>query len=292
MPWADSEALARSVELPRLPQGAGRWHRSPAMLFGLGVVALWAVVALGAPWLAPLDPTMQDVAHRLQAPSAAHLLGTDGLGRDTLSRLIYGARPTLGLVALVALLMVPIGLTVGIVAGYYGGWIERAFMAATNVVMSLPQLVLALAFIGVMGPGLLNAAIALVMTGWPAYARLARADTLRLRRSDYLAAAEMQDIVGLRLLWGHVLPSCLPSMQIRLALDLAALMLTAAALGFLGLGVRPPTPEWGTMIADGSKVIFDQWWVAAIPGAAILLASFGFNTLADGLRDLADPHHG
>jgi peptide/nickel transport system permease protein len=269
----------------------GRWRRSSGAMFGTTVILLIVSAAVAAPWISPHDPLLQDIGNRLQAPSSAHFLGTDALGRDLLSRLIYGARPTLGLVALVASLMVPIGMTIGIVAGYCGGWVERIFMGLTNIVMAFPKLVLALAFVGVLGPGLLNAALALVLTGWPAYARLARSETLLLRRSDYLAAAEMQGIVGVRLLWGHVLPSCVPAMQIRLALDLASIILAAAALGFLGLGVRPPTAEWGMMIAEGSKVVFDQWWVAAIPGAAIFLVSLAFNSLADGLRDLGDPRH-
>ena len=263
-----------------------RWRRSAAAMIGAAVVALVLGMALLAPWIAPYDPLAQDVADRLQPSSAQHWLGTDGLGRDLLSRLIYGARPTLGLVALVALLMVPVGLAVGVLSGFYGGLLERALMGLTNITMALPQLVLALAFVGLMGPGLINAALALVLTGWPAYARLARAETTLLRRSDYIAAAQMQGIVGLRLLWGHVVPACLPAMQVRLALDLASIILAAAALGFLGLGVRPPTAEWGMMIADGSKVVFDQWWIAAVPGAAILVVSVSFNLLADGIRDV------
>jgi peptide/nickel transport system permease protein len=281
-----------SLEVPLRFERTRRLLRSPEAAFGAVVVLLAVLVALFAPWIAPFDPSVQDIGHRLQAPSVTHLLGTDGLGRDLLSRLIYGARPTLGLVALVVVLTVPIGLIVGIVSGYCGGWIERVLMGITDIVMAFPQLVLALAFVGLMGPGLVNGALALVLTGWPAYARLARTETLILRRSDYLAAAEMQGITGARLLWGHVLPFCLPAVQIRLALNLASIMLAAAGLGFLGLGVRPPTAEWGSMIAEGSKVIFDQWWVAATPGAAVLICSFGFNLLADGLRDLGDPHRG
>jgi peptide/nickel transport system permease protein len=265
-----------------------RWRRSAAAMIGGGVLALVIGMAIAAPWIAPDDPSAQDVGDRLQPSSMHHWLGTDGLGRDVLSRLLYGARPTLGLVGVVALLMVPLGLTVGVLSGYYGGLLERALMGLTNITMALPQLVLALAFVGLMGPGLLNAALALVLTGWPAYARLARAETTLMRRSDYLAAAEMQGIVGLRLLWGHVLPACIPAMQVRLALDLASIILTAAALGFLGLGVRPPTPEWGMMIAEGSKVVFDQWWIAAVPGAAILVVSVSFNLIADGLRDVRE----
>jgi peptide/nickel transport system permease protein len=263
--------------------------RSASAFFGGTLLTLAVIMAMAAPWLAPQDPLRQDIGNRLQPPSSSHLLGTDSLGRDLLSRLIWGARPTLGLVALVGSLMLPIGLAIGILAGYLGGWIERSLMGLTNVVMAFPQLILALAFVGLIGPGLINAALALVLTGWPAYARLARAETLVLRRSDYIAAAEMQGITGLRLLWGHVLPSCIASARIRLALDLAGVILAAAALGFLGLGVQPPTPEWGTMIAEGSRVVFDQWWVAAIPGAAIFLVSVACNALADGLRDLGDP---
>jgi len=264
-------------------------RRSAGTVLAAGSLVLLITVAFAAPWVAPYDPLAQEVGNRLQPASMAHLLGTDGLGRDVLSRLIYGARTTLGLVGLVAVLMAPLGLAIGLAAGYCGGWIERALMGLTNITMALPRLILALAFVGLLGPGLWNAALALMLTGWPAYARLARADTALLRRSDYVAAAGMQGIVGLRLLWGHLLPACLPAMQVRLALDLGAVILAAAALGFLGLGVRPPTPEWGMMIAEGSKVVFDQWWIAAVPGAAILIVSLCFNLVADGLRDAADP---
>jgi peptide/nickel transport system permease protein len=189
------------------------------------------------------------------------------------------------------MLMVPLGLIVGILAGYREGWVDRLLTGLTNLVMAFPTLVLALAFVGVLGPGLLNCALALILTGWPAYARLARAETRVLRSSDYLDAARMQGIVGARLLWGHILPACIPTLQVRLALDLASIILAAAAFGFLGLGVRPPTPEWGMMIAEGSKVIFDQWWVAAFPGLAILLVSLAFNLAAERRRDHGDPRH-
>jgi peptide/nickel transport system permease protein len=268
-----------------------RWRRSATAVIGTSVIGFVLLIALAAPWIARCDPVHQDIGHRLEPASLQHPLGTDGLGRDLLSRLMYGARSTLGLAGLVVVLMVPIGLGIGLVSGYYGGLIERVLMGLTNITMALPQLVLALAFVGLLGPGLLNAALALVLTGWPAYARLARAETATLRRSDYVAAAEMQGIVGARLLWGHLLPACLPAMQVRLALDLASVILAAAALGFLGLGVKPPTPEWGMMIAEGSKVVFDQWWIAAVPGVAILLVSLAFNLLADGLRDITDPRH-
>jgi peptide/nickel transport system permease protein len=269
------------------------WVRAwpPSLLGGTVLLMLIVGAALLGPWFVPHDPLTQELGVRLQPPSLAHPCGTDGLGRDVLSRLIFGARATFGLVALVAVLMVPLGLIIGIVAGYWGGWVDRLLAGLTNLVMAFPPLVLALAFVGVLGPGLINSALALILTGWPAYARLARAETRVLRQSDYIDAARMQGIVGVRLLWGHVLPACVPTMQVRLALDLASIILAAAAFGFLGLGVRPPTPEWGMMIAEGSKVIFDQWWVAAFPGVAILLASLGFNLAAEGLRDHGDPRN-
>lgn len=266
--------------------------RSPATLIGGAILLLVVVMAVFAPWLAPKDPLQQDIAMRLRPPGAGHWLGTDTLGRDLLSRLIYGARPTLGIALLVMAAAAPLGLLIGIVAGYTGGWSERVLMRITDIVLAFPQLVLALAFAGLLGAGTFNGALAVALTIWPSYARQARAETLAIRDSDYLAAARMLGIRGGRLLWGHVLPMCLPFARVRLALDMAATILSLASLGFLGLGVQPPTPEWGAMIADGSKVIFDQWWVAAVPGAAILIVCIAFNLLADGLRDLGDPRHG
>ena len=183
-------------------------------------------------------------------------------------------------------------LLVGISAGYLGGWAERILMRVTDIFLSLPSLVIALAFVAVLGPGLMNGALALALTSWPSFARQARAETLALRRSDYLAAARMQGIGGLRLMAGHILPLCLPSAVVRAALSLGGIILSAAGLGFLGMGVAPPTAEWGSMVAEGSKVIFDQWWVAAVPCGAILFASLAFNLLGDGLRDKMDPRHG
>ncbi|MGV2101138.1 ABC transporter permease [Rhizobium sp. 21-4511-3d] len=276
--------LGGSVFLQRL-------LRSPAAAVGCLVVVVILALALFAPWIAPYDPNLQETANRLMPPDAAHWLGTDGFGRDILSRIIYGARPTLLLVLVVVLLMAPLGILVGILAGFFGGIIERVLMRLTDIVMSFPRLLLAFAFVAIMGPGLINGALALALTSWPAYARQARVETAALRRSDYLAAAEMVGIRGIRLLWGHILPLVLPSAIIRLALDLSGIILAAAGLGFLGLGVRPPTAEWGSMVSEGTQVIFDQWWVAAVPGIAILITSFAFNLLADGLRDILDPRH-
>ena len=265
--------------------------RSPSAFIGLSLLLLLLLIAIFAPWLAPYDPNWQHAAQRLLAPNAAHWLGTDCYGRDILSRLIYGTRPMLGLVGLVALITLPLGLFIGILSGYYGGWTERILMRFTDIIMSMPSLILAFAFVAMLGPGLLNGALALALTAWPAYARQARSEIQHLRNSDYLAAAEMMGINGIRLLWGHILPLCLPSAIVRLALNLAVIILAAAGLGFLGLGARPPMAEWGAMIAEGMPVIFDQWWVAAIPGTAILISSLAFNLLGDGLRDVLGESH-
>ena len=269
-----------------------RMLRSPSAAIGTTILLVMLFAALFAPLIAPYDPNLQETANRLAVPSAAHWIGTDAFGRDLLSRLLYGARPTLLLVLFVVLLMAPTGIVIGVLAGYFGGIAERILMRITDIVMSFPRLLLAFAFVAIMGPGLLNGALALALTSWPAYARQARVETVALRRSDYLAAAEMVGIRGTRLLIGHVLPLVMPSAIIRLALDLSGIILAAAGLGFLGLGVRPPTAEWGSMVAEGTQVIFDQWWIAAAPGFSILIISLGFNLVADGLRDILDPRHG
>jgi peptide/nickel transport system permease protein len=268
-----------------------RRARVTSLTIGLTLVLIVVAMALFAPLLAPFDPNAQIISQRLQAPSALHWFGTDGFGRDLLSRVIYGARPTLLLVSLILVLTIPVGLLVGITAGYVGGWTERVLMRITDIFLSLPNLVIALALVAMLGPGLMNGALALALTSWPPFARQARAETLALRRSDYLAAARMQGIIGLRLMFGHILPLCMPTAVVRAALSLGGIILSAAGLGFLGMGVQPPTAEWGSMVAEGSKVIFDQWWVAAAPGGAILFASLAFNLTGDGLRDRLDTRH-
>ena len=268
-----------------------RRRRVTSLTIGLTLVAILVLTALLAPLLAPFDPNMQTISARLLPPSAQHWFGTDGFGRDLLSRVIYGARPTLLLVSLILVLTIPVGLLVGITAGYLGGWTERVLMRITDIFLSLPNLVIALALVAMLGPGLMNGALALALTSWPPFARQARAETLALRRSDYLAAARMQGITGLRLMFGHILPLCLPTAVVRAALSLGGIILSAAGLGFLGMGVQPPTAEWGSMVAEGRKVIFAQWWVAAAPGAAILFGSLAFNLTGDGLRDRLDTRH-
>ncbi len=226
---------------PAMPVRRRRRRRNVTLIIGVTLVAILLLTALLAPLLAPYQPNAQMMASRLMPPDAAHWFGTDGFGRDLLSRVIYGTRPTLLLVSLILLLTIPAGLLIGITAGYVGGWTERVLMRITDIFLSLPNLVIALALVAMLGPGLLNGALALALTSWPPFARQARAETLALRRSDYLAAARMQGITGIRLMFGHILPLCMPSAVVRAALSLGGIILSAAGLGFLGMGVQPPT---------------------------------------------------
>jgi peptide/nickel transport system permease protein len=289
--WLLAEAPDSRMQA-RLGQAYLRWlslRENPLALAGLGLVLLLVAVAILAPWLSPRSPLEQDLARRLLPPGAGNLLGTDELGRDILSRILYGARTTLVIVALVIVLVAPVGLAVGTVAGYAGGFVDGALMRVTDVFLAFPRLILALAFVSAIGPGLVNAIVAIACTAWPPYARIARAETLTIKNSEFIIAARLQGASPLRILWSHVVPLCTSSLVVRVTLDMAGIILTAAGLGFLGLGAQPPLPEWGAMISSGRKFVLDQWWVAAMPGIAIFIVSLGFNLLGDGLRDVLDP---
>lgn len=271
----------------------GAWRifwRNRLAVLGLGILLLLVITALLAPLIAPYSPTVGDLrTTRLLPPSHLFWLGTDDQGRDILSRLIHGSRITLMVVVLVAVLAAPIGLLVGTVAGYAGGMVDAALMRITDIFLAFPRLILALAFVAALGPGIENAVIAIAITAWPPYARMARAETLTIRQTDYIAAVQLIGASPWRIVLHHVMPLCLSSVIVRVTLDMAGIILTAAGLGFLGLGAQPPTPEWGAMIANGRQYVLDQWWVAAAPGAAIFLVSLAFNLVGDGLRDALDP---
>jgi peptide/nickel transport system permease protein len=264
--------------------------RSPLALTGLVIVGLLLAVALFAPLITTgISPIAQNLAIRLAPPSAEHWFGTDELGRDIFARTVYGARVTLTIVALVATIVLPIGLVIGTVSGFAGGIVDAVLMRVTDVFLAFPSLVLALAFAAALGPGIVNAVIAISLTAWPPYARLARAETFSIARADFIAAVMLQGASMPRILLRHIVPLCLSSVIVRLTLDMAGIILIAAGLGFLGLGAQPPTAEWGAMVASGRSVVLDQWWVATIPGLAIFIVSLGFNLLGDGLRDVFDP---
>lgn len=270
-------------------QALRKLRRNRLTLAGLAVVAGLIVVALFAPWIAPYDPGAQDLLRALQPPGAQHWFGTDEYGRDVFSRLVHGSRITLYIITLVAVVVGPIGLAIGVVAGYFGGWVETVFMRITDIFISFPSLVLALAFVAALGPGLEHAVVAIALTSWPPIARLARAETLSLRHADFIQAVRLQGASAPRILLRHIAPMCLSSVVVRLTMNMASVILTAAGLGFLGLGAQPPLPEWGAMISTGRNYMIECWWLVAMPGAAILLVSLAFNLLGDGLRDVLDP---
>ncbi|WP_332698635.1 nickel transporter permease [Bosea sp. (in: a-proteobacteria)] len=275
----------------RLGQFYRQWlafRKNPAAMAGLIIVVALLLVAAFAPLIAPHDPLAQALDKRLLPPSALNWFGTDSLGRDIFSRVVWGARVTLVIVMLVVITVGPLGLLIGCAAGYLGGWVDIVLMRITDVFLAFPRLVLALAFVAALGPGLENAVIAIAFTAWPPYARVARAETMIIRNADYIAAIRLQGAAQTRIVLKHVVPMCMPSLIVRTTLDMAGIILTAAGLGFLGLGAQPPIPEWGAMISAGREQIFDQWWVATFPGLAICVVALGFNLLGDGLRDVLD----
>ena len=262
---------------------------NPSSGFGLVVITILLLTAIVAPLIAPYDPNVINLGNTLKPPSAANWFGTDELGRDIMSRIIYGTRISLTIITIVSVIVGPIGLLVGTTAGYFGGWYDTIMMRITDIFLSFPSLILSLAFVAALGAGLENAIIAIGLTAWPPIARLARAETLTFRGADYISASRMQGASSLRIIIKSIMPMCLPSVLVRITLSMATVILTAAGLGFLGLGAQPPLPEWGAMIATGRRYMLDNWWLVAFPGGAILLVSLAFNLLGDGLRDALDP---
>ncbi|MEY9784535.1 peptide/nickel transport system permease protein [Sinorhizobium fredii] len=269
----------------------GKLAEEPLGLAGFAIIGLLLVVAAFAPLIAPYDPTAQSLSNALQPPSLAHLAGTDEFGRDIFSRLLYGSRITIQTIFFVSIIVGPIGLAIGTVSGFFGGRTDAILMRATDIVLSFPSLILALAFAAALGASLSTAIIAISLTAWPPIARLARAEALVVRNADYVAAARLYGASPLRILFLYIAPMCVPSVIVRLTLNMAGIILTAASLGFLGLGAQPPAPEWGAMISSGRKFMLDFWWVAVMPGIAILLTSLAFNIVGDTLRDIMDPRH-
>lgn len=290
--WLTSERPSSRWQA-RLGHTYATWQRFQSnrlAMVGLSIIISLLIAAACADLLAMHSPLVGDLrGARLQPPSLQHWFGTDDLGRDIYSRIVYGSRITLFVVVLVAIIAAPIGLLVGTTAGYLGGWVDAILMRVTDVFLAFPQLILALAFVAALGPGIENAVLAIAITSWPAYARIARAETLTVRNADYIGAVELMGASPSRVVLRHIVPICTSSLIVRVTLDMAGIILTAAGLGFVGLGAQPPLPEWGAMIASGRRFILDQWWVAAAPGLAIVIVSLGFNLLGDGLRDALDP---
>ncbi|HUB15175.1 MAG TPA: ABC transporter permease [Acetobacteraceae bacterium] len=285
---AEAAELAASTD-----SGAGRrgrWRRRYLLaVLGAVVVALWALAAMLAPWITPYAPDTVHVAGRLAAPSAAHWLGTDELGRDVLTRVVYGARTSLAVGFTVVLVGGAIGTLIGAVAAYARGWTEELLMRATDLMFCFPPIILAMAIAAALGIGTRNTVIAMLVVWWPKFARLARSLVLGQRSLEYVAAARSIGFSPSHILFLQIVPNALGPLVVLMTLDLGNAILVFAGLSFLGLGVVPPTPEWGSMVSEGRELV-SQWWVATFPGLAILTVVIGFNFVGDGLRDWLDPH--
>ena len=267
-----------------------RWLRRYGLAaVGAVVILAWALAAAFAPWVAPYPPNVVKVAGRLAAPSAAHWLGTDELGRDVLTRLIYGARISLSVGFAVVLIAGAFGTLLGAVAAYARGFAEEALMRATDLMFCFPPIILAMAIAAALGIGTRNTVIAMLVVWWPKFARLARSMVLGQRSLEYVAAAQTVGFGPPHILLRQIIPNAVGPLIVLLTLDLGNAILVFAGLSFLGLGVVPPTPEWGSMVSEGRELV-SQWWVATFPGLAILSVVMGFNFVGDGLRDWLDPH--
>lgn len=297
-------AAARALELPARASSPARreWvaflrrlARRRTALFGLCVVVAVLVLAVAAPWVTSWDPIEQDIPSRLQAPGSVHasgrvhLLGTDHLGRDLLARIVFGARPALlvgfAAVAISGLL----GLVLGLVSGYFGGRVDDVFMRLADIQLAFPFILLAIAVIGVLGPSLPVIIVVIGVSSWVVYARVVRSEVLSIREREFVQAAHALGVRDVRILLRHVLPNALTPWLVVATLDMARVIVIESALSFLGLGVQPPTPTWGGMLADGRVYISTAWWLATFPGLAILLTVLGINLFGDGLRDTLDP---
>ncbi|HOO62882.1 MAG TPA: ABC transporter permease [Synergistaceae bacterium] len=264
--------------------------KSKLTLAGLAIVLGLVFVALAAPLLAPYDPVKMDLANRLQAPSASHWMGTDELGRDILSRVLFGTGLALKIMIIVLLIDLPLGVLLGIVAGYFGGWLDEVIMRLADIFMAFPRLVLAMAIGAALGPSLTNTMIAIAVTLWPTYARLARGETLSIKERTFIEAEKSIGTPKWKILVSYILPLCSSTTIVRATLDMGNVIRIAAGMSFIGLGAQAPMPEWGLMVSTGRDFLVNQWWVPTFPGLAILVTVFGFNLLGDGIRDIADPH--
>jgi peptide/nickel transport system permease protein len=263
--------------------------RSPLNVVAIAIITVVALCAVFAPWIAPYDPLAQALGSRLEPPSAGHWLGTDQLGRDILSRLLYGSRISLVIGVVVVASAGILGTSVGLVAGYAGGFVDEALMRLTEVFLAFPALILAMAIAGALGPSLTNAIIALAVVTWAIYARLARGQILSLRRREFVEAARGIGASQLRIILRHLLPNAVAPLMVQASFDMGSVIISAAGLSFIGFGAQPPTPEWGVMISEGRNFISTEPWLSLFPGLAILLAVGSFNLLGDGLRDAFDP---
>lgn len=258
-------------------------------LIGLFFVSLVVLSAVFAPAIAPEGPNEQDLFNRLEPPSAEHPMGTDDLGRDILSRLLYGARISLRIAVVVVAITLVIGTAVGVVAGYAGGWVDEGLMRLVDILLAFPGILLALVIAGILGPSLTNIMIALAVVGWTQYARIIRGSVLSVKEEEFVKSAQLMGVSRTRIVLRHIIPNVVTPVIVLATMDMAYVILGTAGLSFLGLGAQPPTPEWGTMLSQGRNYVDTAWWVVNFPGLAIMITVLGFNLLGDGLRDVLDP---
>jgi peptide/nickel transport system permease protein len=283
-------AVFFSILMPSSAAVANRIRRQPLALVGVVLLAAFVLGGLGAPWIAPRSPAAIDLLHRLESPSSAHWAGTDELGRDTLSRLLWGARLSLTVSVTVVAVSLVLGLAIGGLAGYRGGWIDTALTTfAMNTFLALPGILLAIAFAAFLGPGFSNLVLALAIGGWAGYARLVRAQVMAVRDREYVDAARALGASGLRIFFRHILPNILQPVLVQAAIGMAGVILAEATLSFLGLGIPPPALSWGAMLNDARSHLFDSPRLVLFPAAAVAGAVLGFNFLGDALRDQLDP---
>lgn len=278
----------RSTDSPWV-RGLRALLRNRMAMVGEAIIVIWILVAILAPVIVPYDPYAQDIANRLKPPSAQHFFGTDELGRDVFSRVLYGARISIPSGLIVIAVMLIVGSLVGGLAAYSGKTFDLLVMRVADVTLAFPAIVLALAIAAVLGPSLKNAMIAMILVWWPEYARLMRAQVLSLKNTEYVVAAQSVGVSSPRVLFRHIFPNAISPLIVMSSLDAGNIILFIAALSFIGLGVVPPTPEWGAMISSG-RYKFYSWWLTAFPGLAMLSVVLALNFLGDGMRDAFDPH--
>jgi len=271
-----------------IPETLRELMRRKLGVAGLIIISFIIILSLIAPILAPYDPLDQRLDERLQPPSSKHLMGTDKLGRDIFSRILYGGRISLFIAVSSVVLATLIGMLIGLISGYLGGRIDDLLMRITDMFMAFPSLILALAIAAMLKPGMFNVITAISLSSWPQYARMARAITIQVKNEPYIEAAVSIGASNTRILLGHIIPMVIPQVMIQGMINLGGAILTAAGLGFLGFGVPPPTPEWGLMVSEGRDLIQSHWWISTFPGLMIFLSVVGFNLLGDQLRDIFD----
>ena len=265
------------------------WKSTPLAMIGTVVILIFLSIAIFAPLLTSYNPTAQNMNERLLSPSAQHIFGTDQYGRDVFCRVVYGARVEVWIIFIVSIISVMIGIVVGITAGYFGGAVDEILMRITDMFLAFPRLVLAMALTAALGPNLTNTMIAIALVDWTVYARLGRAEAIKVKSQPYIEAIRAIGANDFRIIVFHVLPMSISPVIVQLTLRMGTIILTAAGLGFLGLGAQPPTPEWGAIVSDGRSYLVDQWWITTFPGMAIAFVVLGFNLLGDGIRDILDP---